>query len=151
MQVRRVTVRKVAQVVSGVVVAAACLAACTNEVAGTPRAAPGQPSTTSSTPSTSSPSTTRGTGVPSAPTSPSVPTRTSAPPPNGSPAGADTTCDEYVDLDEAAQREVISAIAEENDLVALNPDLWITITSALCTFADPTTPVREVLAGQGIR
>lgn len=82
---------------------------------------------------------------------PTVPTRTTAPPATGAPAGADTTCEEYVDLDEDAQRAVISAISEDNDLVAISPELWVTVVSALCTFAEPTTPVREVLEGQGIR
>lgn len=156
---RRVTVRKVAQVLSGFVIAVACVTACTNEVAGTPRAAPGQ-STTTTSPTTTSPTTTSpsaspspgpGSTRPSAPSVPSVPTRTGAPAPPGAPAGVDTTCDEYIALDEDAQRAVIDAIAEENELVALSPEMWVTVAGALCTFADPATPVREVLEGQGIR
>ena len=137
-----------------IAVAAVCLAGCSDVVNGTPQAEPGleltqTPTTTSSPPTTSPrnrpPSTSR------PPTVPPVPTRTNAPRPPGAPTVADTTCDEYVALDENGQREVISAIGEENNLVAVNPELWITLTSALCTFADPSATVREVLEGQGIR
>jgi hypothetical protein len=147
-----ITIRKAAQLVAGVVIASAAVVACTSTVQGTPLADPNAPALTSTTtaPTTTRPPTTT-TARPGGPSSPSVPTRTSAPGAPGTPAVADTTCDEYINLDEDAQREVISAIGQENDLVALNPELWITVTSALCTFAEPSTPVREVLAGQGIR
>ncbi|MET0900892.1 MAG: hypothetical protein ABWY45_23510 [Mycobacterium sp.] len=147
------TIPKLARALCTAAVAAACLVACSDVVEGTPQAEPGlqvpetdTPTTTRSRPpSTSAPST------PRPPTVPPVPTRTNAPAPPGTPADADTTCDEYVNLDEDAQRAVISAIGEENDLISLNPELWITLTSALCTFAEPSTTVREVLEGQGIR
>lgn len=134
--------------------AAMCLAACSDVVEGTPRADPGARVLETETSTTSTPSTTPRNRPPSTsrpPTVPPVPTRTNAPAPPGTPADAETTCDEYVDLDEAAQRAVISAIGEDNDLISLNPELWITLTSALCTFAEPSTTVREVLEGQGIR
>lgn len=134
-----------ARMVAGIAVTAAAVAACSTTVDGNPVAGPDTQAPSTQAPSTSAP-TTR-TTPPGAPTVPSVPTRTATP---GSPA-ADTTCDEYIDLDEAAQREVITAVAADNELVSLNPELWVTLTSALCTFAEPSTPVRDVLAGQGIR
>jgi hypothetical protein len=133
---------------------AVCLVACSDVVEGTPQAEPGLQISKTDTPTTASPTTTPRSRPPSTsrpPTVPPVPTRTNAPAPPGTPSGADTTCDEYVGLDEEAQRAVISAIGEENDLISLNPELWITLTSALCTFAEPSTTVREVLEGQGIR
>lgn len=142
------TIRNAAQVLAGVVIASAGVVACTSTVDGTPLADPNAPALTTTT---RAPSTTTSAPRPGAPSSSTVPTRTSAPGAPGTPAVADTTCEEYIDLDEDAQREVISAIGEENELVALNPELWITVTSALCTFAEPSTPVREVLEGQGIR
>lgn len=147
----KVTIRTTAQMLAGVVAASACVVACTNSVDGTPLADPNATTfaTPTRTPSTPAP-TTRAPSTsprPGAPTVPPVPTRTAVP---GAPT-ADVTCDEYMELDEDAQREVITAIGEENELVAINPELWITVTSALCTFAEPTTPVREVLEGQGIR
>lgn len=147
------TIRKAMQMLAGVVIASAAVVACTSTVDGSPLADPNAaPLTTETTTSrTSAPSTTTSSPRPGAPSSSSVPTRTSAPGAPGTPAVADTTCEEYLDLDENGQREVISAIGEENDLVAINPELWITVTSALCTFAEPSTPVREVLEGQGIR
>jgi hypothetical protein len=131
--------------VAGIAVTAAAVAACSTTVDGNPVAGPDTQALSTPAPTTQSP-TTR-TTPPGAPTVPSVPTRTATP---GSPA-ADTTCDEYINLDETAQREVITAVAADNQLVSLNPELWVTLTSALCTFAEPSTPVRDVLAGQGIR
>jgi hypothetical protein len=142
--------RLAARMVAGIAVTAAAVVACSTTVDGNPVAGPDTSalSTVSpTTPSSTSPSTATRTTPPGAPTVPSVPTRTATP---GAPA-ADTTCDEYINLDEAAQREVITAVAADNQLVSLNPELWVTLTSALCTFAEPSTPVRDVLAGQGIR
>ena len=68
-------------------------------------------------------------------------------------AGGDllaTTCREYTAMRDAARREVIAAIAAENQLVATNPDIWVGVATALCTFADPGAPVRDVVTG-GIR
>lgn len=63
----------------------------------------------------------------------------------------DTTCREYSDLTPTARREVIAAIAEGgNKLVASNPGLWVGVAAALCTFAAPSAPVRDVVTG-GIR
>ena len=142
------TNRRLVRAVFAAGVAALCLVGCSDVVEGTPQAEPGldlRETDTPTSPRSRPPSTSR------PPTVPPVPTRTNAPGPPGSPAVADTTCDEYIGLDENAQREVISAIGEENDLIALNPELWITLTSALCTFAEPSATVREVLEGQGIR
>ena len=148
-----VTIRKAAQMLAGVVITSAAVVACTSTVDGMPLADPNAPAPTSTSTTTRAPSTTSSArpGTPTTGPSSPVPTRTTLPGAPGSPTAADTTCDEYIGLDEESQREVISAIGEENDLVALNPELWITVTSALCTFADPTTPVRDVLEGQGIR
>ena len=61
---------------------------------------------------------------------------------------ASTTCREYTEMNSAARREVIAAIgAEGNDLVAANPDLWAGVATALCTFASPSAPVRDVVTG----
>lgn len=69
-------------------------------------------------------------------------------------AGADplnTTCREYGGMSESARREVIAAIgADGNQLVATNPDLWTGVAAALCTFADSSAPVKDVVTG-GIR
>ena len=62
-----------------------------------------------------------------------------------------TTCRDYGDMTPAARREVITAIGEAgNKLVAANPDLWTGVAAALCTFAAPSAPVKEVVTG-GIR
>jgi hypothetical protein len=51
-------------------------------------------------------------------------------------------------MNSAARSEVIAAIgAEGNDLVAANPDLWAGVATALCTFASPSAPVRDVVTG----
>ena len=62
-----------------------------------------------------------------------------------------TRCSEYVSMPEAGRREVIAAIgADGNKLVASNPELWVGLAAALCTFTDPETPVLDVVAG-GLR
>lgn len=62
-----------------------------------------------------------------------------------------TTCRQYADMKETARRTVIAAIGQEgNKLVAANPDLWVGVAAALCTFADPSAPVKDVVTG-GIR
>lgn len=62
-----------------------------------------------------------------------------------------TRCGEYVAMSKAGRREVVAAIgADGNRLVAANPDLWVGLTAALCTFTDPETPVLDVVAG-GLR
>ena len=61
---------------------------------------------------------------------------------------ASTTCREFTEMNSAARREVIAAIgAEGNDLVAANPALWAGVATALCTFASPSAPVRDVVTG----
>ncbi|MGB3482702.1 MAG: hypothetical protein WBB07_10885 [Mycobacterium sp.] len=146
-----VTLRKYVPLLAAVVAVGA--AACSTTVPGTPQAQPGAatsaPTTTTSPPTTTTPAP-RTSGTPGAPTVPPVPTRT-PPSSTGAPGLANTTCGDYVDLDEESQRRVISAIGAQNDLVSLNPELWISLASALCTFATPSTTVREVLEGQGIR
>ncbi|MCB9410672.1 hypothetical protein [Mycolicibacterium sp.] len=72
----------------------------------------------------------------------------------GMGAGADlleTTCREYVPMGQSGRREVMTAIGEAgNRLVATNPDLWAGVAAALCTFADPSAPVKDVVTG-GVR
>lgn len=62
-----------------------------------------------------------------------------------------TTCREYSAMKEAARREVILAIgADGNQLVVMNPDLWVGVAAALCSFVAPSAPVRDVVTG-GVR
>ena len=62
-----------------------------------------------------------------------------------------TTCRDYAAMTDTARRNVIEAIgAEGNKLVAANPDLWVGVAAALCTFVDPSAPVKDVVTG-GIR
>lgn len=66
----------------------------------------------------------------------------------GGAALLDTTCREYVAMGESSRREVIVAIGEDgNQLVATSPDLWVGVGAALCTFADPGAPVKDVITG----
>ncbi|MCB1264303.1 MAG: hypothetical protein KDB56_06885 [Mycobacterium sp.] len=63
----------------------------------------------------------------------------------------ETTCREYVPMGQSGRREVMVAIGEAgNRLVAANPDLWAGVAAALCTFADPSAPVKDVVTG-GVR
>lgn len=62
-----------------------------------------------------------------------------------------TRCKDYIRMSEAGRAQVIAAIGDEgNKLVAANPNLWVGLAAALCTFTDPATPVIDVVAG-GIR
>jgi len=72
---------------------------------------------------------------------------------NAAPADlVGTTCRQYLTMDDKTRREVIKAIAKQgNQLVSLNPDLWVGIAGALCTFVDPSAPVKDILLGQGMR
>lgn len=64
---------------------------------------------------------------------------------------ANTTCRDYTSMATSDRREVIAAIAAEgNQLVAANPDLWVGVAAALCSFVSPGAPVRDVVTG-GIR
>lgn len=124
--------------VVGAAIFALQVAGCSNVTTGTPMADPQQIGMTTTT----SPSPTTRARVPD-------PT-TTAPRPPGAPAPgglADATCGEYVDMDPEAQRQVIEAIGEQNELVALNPELWVTMASAMCTFADPATLVKDAVVG----
>lgn len=61
------------------------------------------------------------------------------------------TCRDYLAMKQPERREVIEAIAEDgNQLVAMNPEIWAGVATALCGFADPGAPVRDVITG-GIR
>ena len=69
----------------------------------------------------------------------------------GAAALLNTTCRDYTGMKAAARRDVIAAIgASGNQLVAMNPDLWVGVAAALCTFVAPSAPVRDVVTG-GIR
>lgn len=133
-------------VLTACAVAALTAAGCSNVTTGTPMADPDQTAMSTTTPPTTatSPSPTTRARVPD-PT-PSAPRPPGAPAPGGLAA---TTCGEYIDMDEATQRKVIEAIGEQNELVALNPELWITMASAMCTFADPATAVSDAVVGGG--
>ena len=78
-------------------------------------------------------------------------TPTAAPGQVGRAALLDTTCREYTAMATTDRRAVIAAIgAEGNQLVAANPDLWVGVAAALCSFVSPSAPVRDVVTG-GIR
>ena len=65
---------------------------------------------------------------------------------------ASATCREYLAMDEATRREVIKAIGDKgNQLIGMNPEIWVGVAGALCTFVDPSAPVRDILVGQGLR
>lgn len=60
-----------------------------------------------------------------------------------------TTCRQYVQMTGAARRDVIVAIGQDgNKLVAGNPDLWVGVAAALCSFVDPGAPVKNVVTGR---
>jgi len=62
-----------------------------------------------------------------------------------------TTCRDYIGMKDSARRDVITAIGEDgNKLVAANPDLWVGVAAALCTFVAPGAPVKDVVTG-GVR
>ena len=62
-----------------------------------------------------------------------------------------TTCRQYTEMNNSDRREVIGAIGEAgNQLVAMNPDLWVGVAAALCPFAAASAPVKDVVTG-GIR
>jgi hypothetical protein len=135
-------------VLTGCAAVAIAVAGCSNVTTGTPMADPDQTglSTTSSRPTVPS-STTRArppdpTRTPGAPGTPGTP----GAPPTGLAA---TLCSDYIKMDEAAQGDVIAAIGADNELVALNPELWVTMASAMCTFASPSTLVRDAVMGGG--
>ena len=52
-------------------------------------------------------------------------------------------------MDDGAKREVIEAIGLDNELVALNPELWVSMAEAMCTFADESTLVKDAVTGGG--
>jgi hypothetical protein len=127
-------------VLTACAVATLTVAGCSNVTTGTPMADPDQ---TGQTTTATSPSPTTRARVPD-------PTTPGPRPPGAPPAGlADTACGEYIDMDAATQRQVIEAIGEQNELVALNPELWITMASAMCTFADPAALVKDAVVGGG--
>lgn len=118
---------------------------CSNVTTGTPVADPAQVGLSQSTTATPAPTTRARVPDPTTSASPGAPGAPGTP-----PTGlAATTCTDYVNMDEATQRQVITAIGEQNELVALNPELWITMASAMCTFAKPGTLVSDAVMGGG--
>lgn len=62
-----------------------------------------------------------------------------------------TTCQDYAAMTNNARRDVIVAIgADGNKLIAANPDVWVGVAAALCSFVDPRAPVKDIVTG-GIR
>jgi hypothetical protein len=60
----------------------------------------------------------------------------------------ETTCEDFVALDDRDRREVIVAIGEAgNRIVALGPDAWVDLAAALCNFVGPEARVADVLEG----
>jgi hypothetical protein len=131
------------------VIAAVGLAGCSNEITGTPMADPA--ATAVQTPTTTKPSRTIQIPIPSFPNLPipSFPSpSTSGPPPTGLAA---TTCGDYQTMDKTQQRQVIDAIGKDNQLIQMNPELWLGLASAMCAFTPKTTLVKDAVAGQGFR
>lgn len=63
-----------------------------------------------------------------------------------------TTCRQYLKMDDSTRRDVIKAIGNNgNELVTMNPELWVGVAAALCGFVDPSAPVKDIVIGQGIR
>ena len=75
-------------------------------------------------------------------------TPTATPGEMGRAALMNTTCRQYTSMPQSDRREVIAAIASEgNQLVAANPDLWVGVAAALCSFVSPSAAVRDVVTG----
>jgi len=63
-----------------------------------------------------------------------------------------TSCREYLEMDDSGRREVMKAIADNgNQLVGMNPEIWVSVAAGLCEFVDPSAPVKDIVVGQGIR
>lgn len=132
----------------GLLVVAVALAGCSKEITGTPMADPA--ATAVQTPQTRAPRTIQ-IPIPSFPNLPipSFPSPTTGgPPPTGLAA---TTCGDYQTMDKTQQRQVIDAIGKDNELVQMNPELWLGLASAMCAFTPKTTLVKDAVAGQGFR
>ncbi|MDX1871731.1 hypothetical protein SBI67_06350 [Mycolicibacterium sp. 120266] len=129
------------------VLVALVLAGCSKEIAGTPMADPA--ATVSETPAPTRLPRTIQIPIPSFPNLPNLPIPTpGGPPPTGLAA---TTCGDYQTMDKTQQRQVIDAIGKDNQLVQMNPELWLGLASAMCAFTPKTTLVRDAVAGQGFR
>lgn len=135
----------------GLLVVALGLAGCSKEIVGTPMADPA--ATAIQTPQTRAPRTIQ-IPIPSfpnlpIPSMPNLPGRgPSGPPPTGLAA---TTCGDYQTMDKTQQRQVIDAIGKDNELVQMNPELWLGLAGAMCAFTPKTTLVKDAVAGQGFR
>ncbi|WP_233213324.1 hypothetical protein [Mycobacterium hubeiense] len=119
-----------------VALAVVALAGCSDVTPGRPMADPDQTGLTTTTTTTT---TTPPRESPRAP---------GGPPPEGLAA---TTCGDYVSMDDAAKREVIEAIGEDNELVGMNPELWVGVADMMCAFTEKSTLVRDAVAGGGFR
>lgn len=139
--------RGVFAALAGLAIVAAVVAGCSETITGTPQADPAQtgqpysPETTSSTPTTS-------TGV-HTPSSTPIPTRTTTSGTTGAvPAGDDTTCGEYTEMDEAGKQSVIAAIGKDNAMVQQDPEMWVSVADLMCSIAQPTAYVKDVVLGK---
>lgn len=63
---------------------------------------------------------------------------------------ANTTCGEYLTMDEATRNQVIVAIGEDNELIGINPEMWVGLADMMCAFVDKSIPVKEAVMGQGM-
>ncbi|MDV3125682.1 hypothetical protein M1247_12215 [Mycobacterium sp. 21AC1] len=122
--------------VAGLAVAAIGLAGCSTVTDGQPMADPDQTGITTPTTTRPAPTTT--------PRTPRSPTATKPP----APGMASTTCGDYLEMDEATKREVIAAIGADNELIGMNPELWIGMADMMCRFTDKTTLVRDAVTGE---
>ena len=63
-----------------------------------------------------------------------------------------TTCRQFLTMDDTTRREVITAIGEDgNKFISGNPEVWVGVAGALCSFVDPSAPVRDIIMGEGMR
>lgn len=92
----------------------------------------------------STPTTTERSTPPTRPRAPRSPTATTPP----APGLASTTCGDYLEMDEATKRQVIAAIGADNELIGMNPELWVGMADMMCRFTDKSTYVRDAVTGQ---
>lgn len=63
-----------------------------------------------------------------------------------------TTCRQFLTMDDATRREVITAIGQDgNKFISGNPEIWVGVAGALCSFVDPSAPVKDIIMGEGMR
>ena len=63
-----------------------------------------------------------------------------------------TTCRQFLTMDDPTRREVITAIGQDgNKFISGNPEIWVGVAGALCSFVDPSAPVKDIIMGEGMR